>query len=297
MNIDNGAIKDIGGNSFSGISDNSSWNYTTAAGSGSDLVFHLPFDTDMSDISGNRFDAKLGVAATADVEFVSDATRGQVIKFNAGSYATLPKHDLLRPSGTQDFSVNFWIKAPAIGSDPAIVGNKDWNSGGNPGWLIALDGALEYDPSDAANDKRGWLINLAAEESKISAPQIAGGRMDWKAGNTTPKAPALADDEWHMVTLVFDQVSKVLVVYIDGTSYSESSNAASFDLNILNGTQMYDVAKDYPFTIWESLAGDDPRGNYNARSDTRKTLSGLMDELSYYNKALTSSEITTLLSN
>ena len=287
-----GAIKDIAGNNFPGIEDTTSWNFATTAGSGTDLVVHLPFDGNMADISGNKFDASLGATATADVEFVNDAERGMVVHFSPGSYASLPKHDLLRPDGNQDFSVNFWTKLVGIASDPCLIGNSDWGSGGNPGWLLAIDDADQYDPTDPANTiEHGWLVNIAAEAGKVFPPQIEGGRMDWRAATCDPKAPALADDAWHMVTIVFDQVNKELSIYIDGTEYGNAANPGFSDLSILNGSQVYDVTKDYPLNLWE-----DGTGGYNAGSDTRKQLDGFMDELKYYNKALTPGEITTLLS-
>ncbi len=284
VQIADGAIKDIAGNNFPGISDDTSWNFTTTPGSGTELVVHLPLDTDMGDISGNKFDAVLGATATVDVEFVTDAERGQVIHFASGSYASLPKHNLLRPSGSQDFSVNFWVKQDvAIGSDPALLGNSDWGGGSNQGWVLAIDGADSYVPGPG-DDEDGWTINLANGSE----------RMDWEGGRTdTPgEAPNLADGAWHMVTMVIDQTNKELRVYADGVEYSQSDNLpGTRDLNTLLGGAMYDEVNDYSFNLWE-----DGSGVYNAGSDTRSQLDGFMDEVKYYNKALTVDEITALLS-
>lgn len=278
VNIDGGAIKDIAGNSFAGYADSSSWSFTTVAGSGSELVVHLPLDADLADISGNKFDAVLGATATVDFEFVTDAERGQVVHFASGSYASLPKHDLLRPAGDQDFSVNFWVKHVGIGSDPALMGNSDWGGGSNPGWVLATDGADSYVPSDPANGEDGWTINLANGSE----------RTDWEAGDADTKAPNLGDDTWHMVTMVIDQVNKQLRVYVDGIEYM---HAGGSDLNTLLGGAMYDEANDYSFNLWE-----DGSGVYNAGSTTRSQIDGYMDEVKYYNKALTPGEITALLS-
>lgn len=283
VNVDAGAIKDIAGNNFAGISDDTTWAFTTTTGSGSDLVFHLPLDEDLGDISGNRLDAVLGATATVDVEFVNDAERGQVIHFASGSYASLPKHDLLRPSGTQDFSVNFWVKQDvAIGSDPALLGNSDWGGGSNQGWVLAIDGADSYTPGPG-DDEDGWTINLANGSE----------RMDWEAGraDTPSEAPNLADGTWHMVTMVIDQVNKELRVYTDGIEYSEAGNpGGTRDLNTLLGGALYDEVNDYSMNLWE-----DGSAVYNAGSDTRSQLDGFMDEVKYYNKALTVDEITALL--
>jgi hypothetical protein len=278
VNIAPGVIKDFVGNDFVGFSDSTSWNFTTTAGSGSDLVVHLPMDSDLNDISGNLLNAHLGATATADYEFVDDPERGNVIHFPSGSYASLPKHNLLRPAGDQSFTVNFWVKvSTAIGSDPAIIGNSSWDGGSNQGWVLALDGANEYDPSNTSNTENGWTINLANGVE----------RTDWEAGLASTKAPNLADGNWHMVTMVIDHSIGKLKVYTDGIEYVHEDGS---DLTDLLGGALYDEVSDLRINLWE-----DGKGNYNAGSTTRTQLDGYMDEMSYYNRALTMDEINNLL--
>ncbi|SDL63405.1 Ig-like domain-containing protein [Kriegella aquimaris] len=280
VQFESGVVKDIAGNPFGGITDATTWNFKTVAGSGTDLVVHLPFDSDLADISGNKFDATLGETATADVSFENDATRGGVIRFNAGSYARLPVHPLLRSvEATDDFSVNLWIKLAGTDSDPAIIGNKDWGSGGNPGWLLATDDGHEYAPGNGTD--HGWIVNIADDPKNDN-------RMDWRAAATTPQAPALSDDQWHMVTMVFDRTNSELSVYIDGQEFESSAIASSFDLSTVPGP-LYDTVNDYPITIWEDVTGA-----YNASDDRRGAMTGLMDELKIYNKALSLTEVTAL---
>lgn len=272
---DAGSIVDADGKAFEGFLTPASWSFTTTSGSGNSLLVYLPMDNDLYDASGNRFDAMQGDKASAKVSFVTDAVRGRVASFVAGSYAVLPKHNLLRPALTQSFSFSFWTKLVAIGSDPVLFGNSDWDSGGNPGFLVAIDGALEY--TGPGSPGKGWLLKVTGDAGGVS------NRMDWRAGEMTPQAPALADNQWHMVTVVFDQAAKLLHVYIDGKEYAK---ATPFDLNILKGP-LWDSANDYPFTIWE-----DGTGAYNAGSDTRKALSGFVDDVRIYTKALSAEEIS-----
>ncbi|HTN06002.1 Ig-like domain-containing protein [Agriterribacter sp.] len=272
---DAGSIVDADGKAFEGFLTPASWSFTTTSGSGNSLLVYLPMDNDLYDASGNRFDAMQGDKASAKVSFVTDAVRGRVASFVAGSYAVLPKHNLLRPALTQSFSFSFWTKLVAIGSDPVLFGNSDWDSGGNPGFLVAIDGALEY--TGPGSPGKGWLLKVTGDAGGVS------NRMDWRAGEMIPQAPALADNQWHMVTVVFDQAAKLLHVYIDGKEYTK---ATPFDLNILKGP-LWDSANDYPFTIWE-----DGTGAYNAGSDTRKALSGFVDDVRIYTKALSAEEIS-----
>jgi hypothetical protein len=277
VNIDNGAILDAAGKKFKGFKGTNEWSFTTTGGSGSELVVHLPMDQDLGDISGNKFDASNGSTATANVEFVTDPIRGKVASFVAGSFAALPKHNLLRPSMTQDFSINIWMKLPPVGSDPALFGNSDWDSGGNPGMILNLDGALTYTGADSPG--RGWAMKITG-----------GVRMNWRANEQIPPAPPLADNQWHMVTMVVNQTAKRLQVYIDGVNYTNTT-PASYDLTQLTD-QWWDAANDYPFTIWE-----DGTGKYNAGHDTRGQLAGFVDDFRIYNKALTPQEVTALFDN
>ncbi len=285
VNFDAGVVKDVAGNPFAGITDKTTWNYTTTAGSGSELIVHMPFDGNLNDVSGNMFNAFLGQRENedaVDVSFEQDATRGSVINFPAGAFAVLPKHDLLRPSETQDFSINLWVKiATGTDSDPVLIGNSDWGSGSNPGILLCTDDAHEYAPGNGTD--HGWIVNLAGDPKNDF-------RMDWKAADTSPQAPSITDGEWHMITMVLDQVNKDLRVYLDGKEYRNDVEASYHDLSTISGP-LYDVTKDYPWTIWE-----DATGKYNAGDDRRAALTGLMDELTIYNKALSADDIAALLS-
>jgi len=277
---DPGTITDANGKAFEGFAEVTSWNFTTTGGSGNTLIAHLPMDYDLSDVSGNKLDAMTGEKATANITFVTDAVRGRVASFAAGSYAVLPKHDLLRPALNQSFSFSFWVKVKGIGSDPAIFSNSNWDSGGNPGFVLATDAGDTY--TGPGSSGRGWLVKLTGDASGAS------NRMDWRANETTPQAAALSDDKWHMITVVLDQTAKLLHVYIDAKETVQATKPASYDLNTLKGP-VWDKANDYPFTIFE-----DGTGVYNSGDDTRKTLTGLVDDLRIYNKALSAAEVAGL---
>ncbi|WP_442591309.1 Ig-like domain-containing protein [Pedobacter sp. AW31-3R] len=273
---DAGAVLDAQGKSFEGFLSPESWSFSTISGSGNSLVAYLPMDNDLSDASGNRFDAMSGDNASAQVSFINDPERGRVASFVAGSYAVLPKHDLLRPALTQSFSFSIWVKMKGIGSDPAIFSNSNWDSGGLPGFVLATDDANNYTAGPGSSG-RGWLLKLAGDAGGVA------NRMDWRASEMSPQAPAVGDDKWHMLTVVVNQATKRLHVYLDAKEYSK---ATPFDLNNIKGP-LWHAAQDYPFTIWE-----DGSGVYNSGDDTRKTLSGLVDDVRIYNKALSPEEVT-----
>ncbi len=277
---DEGTVVDNAGKAFEGFTLPTSWAFTTTAGSSTALLAWLPMDNDLNDASGNGLDASKGDLATANINFVTDPQRGKVASFPAGAYAVFPKHALLRPSLSQSFSFSFWIKTKGIGSDPAIFSNSDWDSGGNPGFVLATDDGDTY--TGPGSPGRGWMVKITGDANGVS------NRMDWRANETTPQAAALADDKWHMITVVLDQTAKMLHVYIDAKETIQATKPASFDLNTLKGAP-WDSKNDYPFTMFE-----DGSGKYNSGDDTRKNLSGLMDNVRIYNKALSAAEVSAL---
>ncbi|PWK72545.1 Ig-like domain-containing protein [Mucilaginibacter oryzae] len=277
---DAGAVVNNDGKAFEGFLTPASWAFTTTAGSGTALAVYLPLDNDLTDASGNKLDAMPGETATTNVTFVTDPERGRVASFAAGAYASLPKNDLLRPGITKDFSFSLWVKLKGIGSDPTLFGNSDWDSGSNPGFVFATDGGDTY--TGPGSSGRGWLIKMTGDAGGVS------NRMDWRANETSPQSPAVADNKWHMVTVVLDQTAKRLHVYIDATEYINIAKATSYNLNTLKGP-LWDSAHDYPFNIWE-----DGTGHYNSGDDERKALAGLVDDVRIYNKALSAKEVAGL---
>ncbi|MBE9586453.1 alkaline phosphatase family protein [Mucilaginibacter sp. JRF] len=122
--------------------------------------------------------------------------------------------------GMNRFTIETWVKAGANTSDPSIIGDKNWDSGGLPGYTICRSGST-------------WKINIANQKSE---------RYD--IGSTK----ALEDGNWHHLAVTFDK-TKTCAVYQDGVKVAESTliykdadNMASpYDYLCLaqDGTQTY----------------------------------------------------------
>ena len=95
--------------------------------------------------------------------------------------------------GMNKFTIEFWAKAGANSSDPSIMGDKDWDSGGNPGFTICRSGTT-------------WKINIANQKSE---------RYDIGSSKT------LEDGKWHHIAVVFDK-TKLCTIYQDGEKVNES---------------------------------------------------------------------------
>jgi hypothetical protein len=94
--------------------------------------------------------------------------------------------------GMNKFTIEFWVKAGVNSSDPALMGDKDWGSGGNPGFVICRSGT-------------GWKINIA---------NVKRERID--LNSTKP----LEDGNWHHMGITFDK-TKECILYMDGEKVGE----------------------------------------------------------------------------
>ncbi|NRF37956.1 LamG-like jellyroll fold domain-containing protein [Pedobacter foliorum] len=122
--------------------------------------------------------------------------------------------------GMNKFTIETWIKAGANSSDPSIIGDKNWDSGGLPGFTICRSGS-------------NWKINIANNKSE---------RYDVGSGKT------IEDGNWHHLAVTFDK-TKSIKIYQDGEkvaesvlTYKDGDNMASpFDYLCLaqDGTQTY----------------------------------------------------------
>lgn len=122
--------------------------------------------------------------------------------------------------GMNKFTIEFWAKAGDNSSDPSIIGDKNWDSGGLPGFTICRSGT-------------SWKINIANQKSE---------RYDVGSNRV------LEDGNWHHLAVTFDK-TKLLTVYQDGEkvaesplTYKDADNMASpYDYLCLaqEGTQKY----------------------------------------------------------
>lgn len=122
--------------------------------------------------------------------------------------------------GMNTYTIELWVKAGVNSSDPSIVGDKNWDSGGLPGFTICRSGST-------------WKINFANQKSE---------RYD--IGSTK----ALEDNNWHHLAVAFDK-TRLCTVYQDGEKVAESvltykaadNMASPYDYLCLaqDGTQVY----------------------------------------------------------
>ena len=169
--------------------------------SGHEVVAYLPFDGDGKDALG-----KVETVANGKL-YYSDAYYGKGADMSDG-YITLKNVAV----GTNSFSVALWIKTNGVPSDPCIISNKNWNSGGNIGFVLSI---------------------RSDEDIKFNAGNN-GDRMDAGAG-----LPLDYKNGWMHVILVVDRDKNKIRLFYDFASeldydIPESLRNVSFDALDLN---------------------------------------------------------------
>lgn len=128
--------------------------------------------------------------------------------------------------GTEDFSVGFWYKASNPGSWAAVLGDKNWSSGANPGMAV-VQGQGQFYTTYAANGQR-------------QQENIVGGT-----------AGKVYDGKWHYIAAVLDR-DEESTLYVDGKMIASTSIASTADK---------DATVSNPFNI-----GADGNGGYRMDS-------------------------------
>ena len=107
----------------------------------------------------------------------------------------------------QDFTLEVRIRTQAT-PDVAIIGNKDWNTGLNPGFVFSF----EY-PNGP-----GWKVNIGDGNERADANGSSG----------------VADGQWHTLSCSFDR-DGMMRLYTDGVFSAEEDISAVGDIDVGNG--------------------------------------------------------------
>jgi hypothetical protein len=222
------------------------------------LMVHLPFDGDFQDRSGRgNHGQAIGTpgftAGRVGTQALSYSSRKEGTSFN---YVTLGSMPDLQFGADLDYSVSFWTRFKTWTGDPAFIGNKDWSSGGNQGWVIAT----------AGNGRLQW--NLGDGD--------AGGRTR-KDYDGTPGT--LSDGRWHHVVVTFDRQGMGRS-FIDGQQVNETSLIP--DLGSI----------DTPAGLATNI-GQDGKGSYTDNGAVGMT-DGELDDLAIWRRVLLPAEVAAL---
>ena len=160
--------------------------------------------------------------------------------------------------GMDKYTIELWVKAGANGSDPAIMADKDWDSGGNPGFAISRSGS-------------SWKVNFANTKRQ---------RYDLNANKL------LEDGNWHHIAVTFDK-TKECIIYQDGVQLNRATLAykpedsmvapASFIGLAQDGTGKYDggfpnwAGSFNEVRIWGDVLSAETIKNYRYATDIEQS--------------------------
>ncbi|MDQ6419535.1 cadherin-like beta sandwich domain-containing protein [Paenibacillus sp. LHD-117] len=159
-----------------------------------DHALYLPFENSLTDYSPS----KLAAAAQGSPAYV-EGRIGNGLELKTTSAADKQFFNLGKPDSLQfgtgtDFTLSFWIKSNAVSGDPSIISNKNWNSGSNVGYILALVGS-----------GMKWNYNTQG-----------GTRAD-------TDIPNVADGSWHHIAVSHDRTAGKVYFYKDGSLVKQVS--------------------------------------------------------------------------
>jgi YVTN family beta-propeller protein len=98
---------------------------------------------------------------------------------------------------SNSFSVSLWERTATSG-DGALMGNKNWTSGANVGWVIS-----------------------SLDQKNLNYNAVGGTRRDVDLN------PPFSDEAWHQVTVTFDRATNRVTSYMDGLPVSTTDISPS----------------------------------------------------------------------
>ena len=169
------------------------------------------------------------------------------LKFDGNNdYTEVPANALFDFGDNQDFTVECRVRTTSSG-DIAIIGNKDWDSGVNPGFVFSF----KYPAGPE------WKVNIGDGSS----------RADIDIGGL------IADNEWHTLSVSFDR-DGMMKMYENGQFVSELDISSIGNIN--NGQGLFfgtDVNSSYDFQgsvaevrVWNTIIDANTIGDWHCNT-------------------------------
>ncbi len=226
---DSGAISVIVGNTSGSVTSSVVSLGVFSGAITNDMVAYMKFDGNTADSSGRGNNATaVGAPGFVAGKVGSGALQITTVQngssFNYATFGAATPADL-GFGATNDFTVALWAFIPtnSFKGDPALLGNKDWGSGSNPGFVIFTTGGLRWNYRD-----------------------LNGTRTDYNPGIRVD------DGSWHHLLVVFARTNGART-YLDGVLRDTRS--------IGNGAGSIDAAAGKTFNIGQDGTGTYTDGN------------------------------------
>ena len=228
---------------------------TAYAATGEELLksaeMYLTVEDSYADVNG-----KVEVQVDGDDPAFVEGRFGKAAAFLSGEGA-LYTEDI--KFGTNSFTVTTWVNVHEHDGDPCLFSNKDWNSGANAGFLLAIRN----------ND---WKYNCNCDGAT---------RTDTEYPYDIANIGAM-ENQWYHVAMVVDREAQMYYLYING---SPLNKGVSFADKGHEGISYDDEWNEYPFYICE-----DGTGIYNMG----QLLNCDVDEFAVFFQALSAEDVAAI---
>ncbi len=229
------------------------------------LIFYAPFsDTSADDVTGGKT-GNLG----GTPEFLTAGIIGPYVRLTNDTI--LPESHVYWDDPTPEFdnfTIQVWVRSGDLyngqgSSDPSILANKDWRSGGNRGWVVAL------------GSRTGPLGRF---QWNFRAGQTAQdpARADFDPGDDNS---TVQDGTWHHVVITHDRAG-LATFYVDGVAVGTASIATGAGFSLL------------PSVPGIMALGTDNTLNYEGGNGS--TANGDFDEVAMWNRVLFPGEVARI---
>ncbi|CAB3631086.1 hypothetical protein LMG3431_01230 [Achromobacter pestifer] len=224
------------------------------------LTMLFPFEGNVTDVAagGGAITPYDGVQVPA---YANTGIFGKMFQNERGS-AALGAFKLDYPAGLLDtlqvFTIGFWYQSDGTANDRSILGNKDYNSGGNPGITIAQWAGPEL------------RFNLAG----------GGSRVDINGVKFTPNKPVY-------IAMTIDKTAKTMTAYVYDKDIGYSRRSV--------GTGSVNLAQVAGVFGPHIGLNEDGRGTYGiCCAGTKGPYTMNFDDLAFWSRALTEDEVKSL---
>ena len=175
---------------------------------------------------------------------------------------------------TANFSLEMWVNFNSFNVDEPIIGNKNWNSGNNIGWVLARS-------SKQSSTSVNIPSPITTNSLWFNMMPVGGTRRDWHI--TIPNLNLI--NNWVHVAITVDRKGTI-AFYFNGQpavieAYAQSStNGWQPITNTIAADSNKSISSTYPVRL-----GQDGTGTYSPR------FSGKIDEVRVWNSIRTVTEI------
>jgi autotransporter-associated beta strand protein/YVTN family beta-propeller protein len=175
------------------------------------LVVYLNFDSNLTAQAGTSVSGALYTGGAANGPRYKPGVIGAAATFANTASSGQPDNWAVTLGNLEaiyatNFSVSLWERTATSG-DGALMGNKNWTSGANVGWVIS-----------------------SLDVKNVNYNAVGGTRRDVDLN------PPFSDGVWHLITVTFNRAANQVISYVDGLAVNTSdispAGTASFNAGL-----------------------------------------------------------------